>query len=80
MPVESDFIPLPSNFSEINRIISSCGIHIDHRMVPGSLQSSGAVKLKGRYFLRYTPIYVTDTVYYFEVVHGRVLNAYQSQF
>lgn len=80
IPAESDFIPLPSNFVEINSIISTCGIHIDPSMVPGSLQSSGAVKVRGRYFLRYIPVYVTDTVYYFEVVHGRVLNAYESRF
>lgn len=80
MPADSDIIPLPANFAEVNRIISTCGIHIDPNMVPGSLQSAGAVNLGGRYFLRYNPHYVTDTVYYFEVAHGRVLNAYRSQF
>lgn len=80
MPNKEDFTPLPSSFSKLNGLIALCGHRIDSRIGVRTIKSTGAVKFKGRYFLRYHPLYVTDTVYYFEFSNIRVLNAYKSSF
>jgi hypothetical protein len=78
---DSSFISLPSDVEKIyDYKVRKCGFLVNKRIAEGGLLHRRVVRASGHVMLRYTPAFVTDTTYYFQLgPRGEIVAAYDSQ-